>query len=119
MSEELEQHPGLVLYWIAYLADMKRTPKPFPVKAEEKKLLYPDVVMAASLEIMSLDQLAERFALEAIFRKEIVKTTSTRDITLLLLSVLYGSILSAHLSQTSPVKNYFRKNLESLLKGLQ
>ncbi|MFN5171328.1 MAG: TetR/AcrR family transcriptional regulator [Cyclobacteriaceae bacterium] len=119
MSEELEQHPGLVLYWVAYLADMKRTPKPFPVKAEEKKLLYPDVVMAASLEIMSLDQLAERFALEAIFRKEIVKTTSTRDITLLLLSVLYGSILSAHLSQTSPVKNYFRKNLESLLKGLQ
>ncbi|HAC25176.1 MAG TPA: TetR family transcriptional regulator, partial [Cytophagales bacterium] len=22
MSEEMEQHPGLVLYWLAYLADM-------------------------------------------------------------------------------------------------
>lgn len=119
MSEEMEQHPGLVLYWLAYLADMKRTPKPFPVKAEEKKLLFPDFPAVTSLEIMSLDQMAERFALEAIFKKEIVKTTSTRDITLLVTSVLYGTILSAHLSQASPLKNYFRKNLELMLKGLQ
>jgi AcrR family transcriptional regulator len=38
LSEECEVHPGLMLSLMGYLADFKRPPKPFPVKAEEKKL---------------------------------------------------------------------------------
>jgi hypothetical protein len=38
LAEECELHPGIILSLFAYLADLKRPPKPFPVKVEEKKI---------------------------------------------------------------------------------
>jgi AcrR family transcriptional regulator len=119
MSEECENHPGLMLSLVGYLADLKRPPKPFTVKPEEKKLLFPDREEVHALEIFSLDQMLEKFALEAIFKKEITKTSSTRDLTNLFLTVLLGSVVSAHVNQISPLKFFFRKNIELLMKGLQ
>ncbi len=119
LSEDAETHPGIILSLIAYLADLRRTLRPFPVKVEEKKLLYPAIDNIHSIEIQSVDQMFEKFSLEAIFKKEITKITSTRDITNLLLSVFYGSVVTAHINQLSPLKNFFRKNLELTLKGLQ
>jgi AcrR family transcriptional regulator len=118
LSEDYENHPGLLLSLVAYLADLKRTPKPFPLKAEEKKLIFPEVEDILSVDIQSIDQMFERFALEAIFKKEITKTTSTRDITNMLMSVFYGSVITAHINQLSPLKIFFRKNLEMTFKGL-
>jgi AcrR family transcriptional regulator len=118
LSEDVETHPGIVLSLFAYLADIRRTLRPFPVKVEEKKLLFPDVDNISSIEIQSVDQMLEKFALEAIFKKEITKTSSTRDITQLLLAVFYGSVLTAHMNQISPLKIFFRKNVELSLKGL-
>ncbi|MGE0772091.1 MAG: TetR/AcrR family transcriptional regulator [Cyclobacteriaceae bacterium] len=119
LSEELENYPGLILSLFAYLADLKRAPKPFPVKVEEKKLLFPDVKDIASIEIHSVDQVMEKFTLEAIFKKEITKSTSTRDIMHLFTTLFYGSILTAHVQQLGQLKFFFRKNLELTLKGLQ
>lgn len=119
LSDEMDEHPGLVLSLIRYLSDLNRAPKPFAVRPEEKKLLFPDVVNVGNVEIMSLDQLIEKFILEAIFKKEITKTSSTRDITNLINSILLGGIITAHLNQQNPVKMFFRKNLEGLIKGLQ
>ncbi len=119
LSEECENHPGLMLSLIGYLADFKRPPKPFPVKPEEKKLLFPDVEDINSIEILSLDQMLEKFTLEAIFRKEITKTTSTRDITNLFNTIFLGSIITAHVNQLTPLKLFFRRNMENLMKGLQ
>jgi AcrR family transcriptional regulator len=118
LSEECENHPGLMLSLIGYLSDSKRPPKPFPVKPEEKKLLFPEVEEVNAVEILSLDQMLEKFTLEAIFRKEITKTTSTRDITNLFNTVFLGSILTAHMTQQSPLKLFFRRNLDNLMKGL-
>ena len=103
---------------MGYLADSKRPPKPFPVKPEEKKLFFPEAEDVSSLEILSLDQMLEKFVLEAIMKKEITKTSSTRDITNLLITVFLGSIVSAHLGQQTPLKLYFRRNLENVMKGL-
>ncbi|MBS1682859.1 MAG: helix-turn-helix transcriptional regulator [Bacteroidetes bacterium] len=119
LSEDSDLNPGIILSLFAYLADLKRALKPFPVKAEEKKLLFPDEKEILSIEIQSVDQMIEKFALEAIFKKEITKNTSTRDITNLLLSVFYGSLVTAHINQLSPLKIFFRKNLEILLRGLE
>jgi AcrR family transcriptional regulator len=118
LSEECETHPGLMLSLIGYLADFKRPPKPFPVKPEEKKLLFPEVTDITSVEIMSLDQMLEKFTLEALFKKEITKTSSTRDITNLFTTIFLGSIVAAHINQQTPYKMFFRRNLENLLKGL-
>lgn len=118
LSEDVERVPGMVLALAAYMADMKRSPKPFPLKAEEKKFLFPDAKDIQMVEIQSLDQMMEKFALEAIFKKEITRTTSTCDITNHLLSIFYGSVITAHINQISPVRNFFRKNVDLLVKGL-
>ncbi len=118
LGDECENHPGLMLSLIGYLADSKRPPKPFPVKPEEKRLLFPDVDDVATLEILSLDQMLEKFTLEAIMRKEITRTSSTRDISNLFMTVFLGSIISSHLMQQTPVKLYFRRNLDAVMKGL-
>lgn len=119
LSEECEAHPGLMLSLIGYLSDFKRPPKPFPVKPEEKKLLFPEVEDISTIEILSLDQMLEKFTLDSILKKEITKTSSTRDITNLFNSIFLGSIITAHLNQQSPLKLFFRRNLDNLMKGLQ
>lgn len=118
LSEECDTRPGLMLSLIGYLSDSRRPPKPFPVKMEEKRLLFPEHEDINAIEILSIDQMLEKFTLEAIFRKEITKTTSTRDITNLLTSIFLGSVTTAHINQINPIKMFFRKNLEMLLKGL-
>ncbi len=119
LSEDAEQHPGIILGLLAYLANPKRPPKPFAVKAEEKKFLFPHVPDVQSIEIQSVDQMFEKFALEAIFKKEITKATSTRDVTSLLSTVFYGSIVTTHILQTNPLKIFLRRQVEMALKGLQ
>jgi AcrR family transcriptional regulator len=119
LGEDCENRPGIILSFFAYLADLKRTPRPFPVKVEEKRLLFPDVPDIQSIEIQSVDQMFEKFALEAIFKKEITKTTSTRDVTSILSSIFYGSIITAHINQLTNLKFLFRRNVELLMKGLQ
>jgi AcrR family transcriptional regulator len=119
LSEECEAHPGLMLSLIGYLADLKRPPKPFTVKPEEKVFLFPNQPEIQSVEILSLDQMLEKFTLEAIFKKEITKASGTRDITNLFLAVLLGSIVAAHTNQISPQRFFFRKNIDLVMKGLQ
>ncbi len=119
ISEECENHPGFMLSLIGYLSDLKRAPKPFPVKAEEKALLFPEVENISSIEMSSLDQMFEKFSLEAIFKKEITNFTSTRDITNILMSLFLGSVITSHINQQNPIKIFFRRNLDILFKGLQ
>jgi AcrR family transcriptional regulator len=118
-GEEYEKHPGMMLSMVGYMADMKRAIKIFPVKPEEKELLYPNLPDIQQVEIQSLEQMLEKFVLEAIFKREITKTTATRDITNLLMSNLLGSIIVAHTNQISSPKVFFKRNLEWQLKGLQ
>jgi hypothetical protein len=80
--------------------------------------LFPDVKDIHLVEIQSVDQMFEKLALEAIFKKEITKSASTRDLTNLLTTIFYGSVVTAHIQQLSPVKFFFRKNVEMVLKGL-
>lgn len=118
LSEAYENNPGLWLSMVGYLADIKRSLKPFPVKPEEKKLLFPNVTSITSIEIQSMEQMLEKFILEAILKKEITKTTSTRDITNVFTTVFMGGIVTAHLHQMSPVKLFFRRNVDAVMKGL-
>lgn len=118
LSEEYDAHPGLMLSLIGYLSDVKRPPKPFTVKPEEKLLLFPDREDVNSIEILSLDQMLEKFTLDAIFKKEITKSSATRDITNLFMATIFGSIITAHLNQVTQLKYFFRKNIEFLMKGL-
>lgn len=118
LGETSEEHPGLMLAVLGYLSDMRRSPKPFPIKPEEKRLLFPDITNIASIDLLSLDQMVEKFVLEAIFRKEITKTTNTRDVSNLLLATFLGGIVVAHTNHLTPLKMFYRRNVEMVLKGL-
>ena len=118
LSEGYETHPGLMLSLVRYLSDFKRSPKPFPVKPEEKKLIFPTLQAVTSIDIQSIEQMLEKFILEAIFKKEITKNTSTRDITNLFTTVLIGSVVTAHLQQHSNAKLFFRRNVDLTMRGL-
>lgn len=119
LSESVESHPGIILSYFAYLADLRRPPKPFPVKPEEKKVLFPNITDIQTVEIQSVDQMFEKFTLEAIFKKEVTKVSSTKDMANLFLTLLNGSVVTAHINQLSPLKFFFRKNIELVLKGLR
>lgn len=118
LSDEYENRPGLMLSLVGYLSDLKRRPKPFPVKLEEKQFLFPNITDVNAFEILSIDQMIEKFVLEGIFKKEITKSSATRDITNMLMTVLFGSFIMAHIGQQTPVKLFFRRNLDMVLKSL-
>jgi len=118
-AEDAEAHPGLIYALLGYLGDLKRSVKPFAVKPEEKSLLYPDMEDAGSTEIRSLEQMIEGFVLEAIFKKEITTTTSTRDLTSVFNGILYGSLLVSHLTRQAAPTTVIRRNLDLFVKGLR
>ncbi len=80
--------------------------------------MFPEIPNITAIEILSLDQMTEKFTLEAIFKKEITKTINTRDITNMVLAVFFGGIVIAHINHQSTLKIFFRRNIDLLLKGL-
>jgi AcrR family transcriptional regulator len=118
LSESCERYPGVMVSLVGYIGNPRRSPKPFPLKPEEKVLLFPHVPDIAMLETQTIEQMLETFVLEAIFKKEITKTSSTRDVTNLLTTVFMGGILTAHSHQVSSVKLFFRKNVDIVMRGL-
>jgi AcrR family transcriptional regulator len=117
IGEQCEHRPGMMLSLVGYLSDFKRSVKPFPIRPEEKKFLFPTIEEITSIEIQSVEQLLEKFILEAILKKEITKTTGIREIVNLLTSVFIGGIVTAHMHQLS-AKNVLRKNVDLVMKGL-
>lgn len=117
LGDDFDLYPGIILSLVAYLSNPKRPPKPFPLKAEEKAFLFPDVKDIQGVEIMSIEQLMEKCALEGVFKKEFTKTSNTRDITHVLMSLFFGSVVTLHLTQSSPTKQYLRRIVELTVKG--
>ena len=118
LGDDFDLYPGIILSLVAYLSNPKRPPKPFPLKAEEKTLLFPDIKDIQSVEIMSIEQLMEKFALEGVFKKEFTKTSNTRDITHVLMSLFFGSVVTLHITQANPTKQYLRRIVELAVKGM-
>lgn len=112
------KHPGILLNLVSYITRHDRPPPPVPLKAIDRSLLYPreDV---DKIEILSMDQMIENFVLEAIFRKEITSRSDTKEIAKTFLSMMYGSIVTAHLLQIDYVKLYLKRNLDIALNGLK
>ena len=118
LSLTFENNPGLLLAWVGYLSDMNRSLKPFPIKPDEKKLLFPNVPAIGSIEMLTVDQMIDKFVLEAMLNKEITRTSGTRDITNALTTLFYGCVISAHMQKLHSPKLFFRRNVDMVLRGL-
>ena len=110
--------PGVILGLISYLTSLKRPPGPMALKKAERLQLY-SASDLENVEIQSLNQLVESFVLEAIFNRQITKRSDTKEIANLLLSVIYGTFITAHLNQINPIKGYMKSNLDMVLAGLR
>ncbi len=116
-AESYVKYPGIVLGLISHLTRFQQPPAPFSLKPVERQLLYPGEEID-KVSILSLNQLLENFVLEAIFKKEITRQTDTREIANLLLSVIYGSLITAHLHRIGSFKVFVTRNLDIAIKGL-
>ncbi|MBL6448922.1 TetR/AcrR family transcriptional regulator [Fulvivirga sp. 29W222] len=118
VADTFERNPGLMLSLVSYFTSLTRPPSPFPLKPVERRILYPNEIYLDKIQIMSIPQMMEKFLLEAIFKKQITLSSHTKELANLFITVLYGSIVTAHLEQISPIKVLFRRNIDNLLKGL-
>jgi AcrR family transcriptional regulator len=118
MSQSYEQYPGLILSLISYITSLSRPPSPFPLKTVEREILHPSLIEDDKTEILSLQQMMEKFLLEAVFKKEITAKSDTKELALVFMTLLYGSIVIAHLRQVSPINVLFKRNIDNLMKGL-
>ena len=119
LSDEYEKHPGLILSLMGYIATVEKISKPYAVRVEERKLLFPNENNLEDVEIKSIEQLLEGFILEAIFKGEITKRSDTTELMNLILSQIYGAILTANQHRISPLKLYFRRSIDTLVNGLK
>jgi AcrR family transcriptional regulator len=119
VCQSYERTPGIFLGLISYLSRHDMPIRPFPLKGIERQMLYPEVENISEIDTLSLDQLFENFLLEAIFIKEITRTGDTKQMVQLLDSVLYGTIMTAHIRQLEHPSILFRNNLDTMLESLR
>ncbi len=117
MATAYDRHPGIILSLVSYLTSLDRPPAPFPLKPAERELLHPNIAIE-QIEVFSLQQMMEKFLLEAVFKKEITAKSDTKELALLFMSMFYGTIVIAHLRQVDPINVFFKRNIDNLIKGL-
>jgi len=118
LSISYQKYPGIFLGLISYLSKIDMPVRPFPLRAAERALIYPEIENISEIDMLSMDQLFENFLLEAILRKEITKTGNVKQLLHMLDTVLFGTIMTAHLKQSELAPQLFKQNLELLLESL-
>ena len=119
MADSFEKYPGLSLSVISYWTSVNRPPSAFPLKPLERRMLYPRLPYVSDLQVLTVPQLLERFLLEAIMDQEIQQVSDARELSNLFMSLLYGTLVTAHLRQLDRLPMVFRKHIDMTLKGLQ
>lgn len=99
LKKDLDKLPSFFLAYISYRVKMDRLPAPFPIRKEEKIMLFPEIE-GKNIEYKSLDQLIEGCVIDAIFHKEINHPES-KEISELLITMIYGIITRRGTSRRS------------------
>jgi len=118
LADSYEENPGLILSLISYVTSLSRPPSPYPLRPIEREMLYPNEEAVKKVDLLSIHQMIEKFLLEAIFKKEIVGVSDTKDISNLFFALIYGSVVTAHLRQINSLRLFFKQNVETVLKKL-
>lgn len=119
MGETYERYPGLVMSMLGALAGQKRPSVPISLKLPERQLLSTGRLGLKELDVLSIPQLMEKFLLEAIMDHELRNVGNTRDLSLLFLSLFYGTMLARHNRSMESIQSDFRRNIEFVLGGLK
>lgn len=118
LDATFEKNPGMLLSLISYYASLEKPPQPFPLRPYERKLLFEEEENIEAIHLLSLDQMLDKFLLEAIFKKQITGFSDTRELTNLFLSVVYGTIITAHVKRTESLRVLFKHNIDTIFKKI-
>ena len=116
LAETYDKYPGLILNLISYWTSLQRPPNPFPVKPIERQILYPKVTNWEAIEVLSLPMMVEKYVLEMVLTKQSNKHHDPSELSHLILSVIYGTIITVHTRQIHPLRILLRRNIDSLFK---
>lgn len=119
VCQSYERNPGIMLGLIGYISHLKLPIRPYPFKSVEREMMFPEIENISEISILSLDQLFENFILEAILKKEITRTSNTKQLVHLLDTILYGTIMTAHIHQVQFPSVLFKHNVTSVLESLR
>ncbi len=119
MTDTYLKFPDVPLSYINYISKFKVPLKPIILIAEERLTLFPKVSDIGSMEIVSIQQMIENFVLEAIFAKEISKSSDVKGITNLLLSLLFGTLFVSGIRNIGQPRLFYRKNLTLIFDSLK
>ena len=119
MAETYDRYPGLVMSTLAAIAGQKRPSVPMALKLPERQLLSPGSKNLRQIQVLSLPQMLEKYLMEAIMNREIKNVGDTRDLSLLFLSIFYGTLLARHNRSTDNVRSEYRRHIELMLNGLK
>lgn len=112
-----DKYPSLFPHILKHYAEADVAIKPINIKPAEKELRFPEVKDINSYELLSIDRLLERHLLEAVFHKEINKSSNVDEMVRLFQSMLYGSILVSKL-KNFPLSQLIKRNVDITMEML-
>ncbi|QOR36316.1 TetR/AcrR family transcriptional regulator [Clostridium sp. 'deep sea'] len=83
----------------------------------EKALMYPNKQYVFDIRILGLDEIFRKHISEAITDGELDPRTNPAETAIMLNSVLFGTVLSAHMYGITDVHSLYKKNLDMLYLG--
>ncbi|MDH5603865.1 MAG: TetR/AcrR family transcriptional regulator [Cyclobacteriaceae bacterium] len=113
----LKQYPSFFYSLLSYQINNTRILSPYPLRKEERKLLYPQMEQVLDIEVKSVHQLLENFVLEAVFNKDI-QQTDTSKVAEFLHVILMGTIIRAGVQKNLPIKPELKQNLDKFLMSV-
>ncbi len=118
LADECNKYPGLILSLIGYISNLNTPPDPQEIKYEERKILYPDEKNLNEVRILEIDQMFMNHLQEAAALGEIKAENVNSNTIQLLITIFYGSALTAHIAMKE-ISSIYSANLEFILESLK
>ena len=113
-TTEFKERPSLILGLVTRLNIGAAPFKPMRITPAEKHLFYPEIDFE-HIEVLSLDQMIDKFMLEAVHNGQVKSTSNVNELATVFLSTLYGAIVSSHLKNDNPEKHLFQNTMRNLM----
>ena len=111
---EFKERPSLVLGSTTKLNVAGAPFKPMRIAPAEKQLFYPEVDFS-KVELLSIEQMVDKFMLEAVLNAEIKSSANVSELGTVFLSTLYGAIITSHLKNDNADKYLFQNTMRNLI----
>ena len=112
-SLEFRERPSLVLGLINKLTS-DTIHRPLRISPAEKNMFYPNMDFD-EIEVLSLEQMIDKFMLEAVFESQVRSSGDAKDLGVLFLSTLYGAIVESHVRGDSGDRMLFQNTMRGFL----